>query len=351
MHYRKLGRTGIDVSLICLGTMTWGQQNTEAEGHEQMDHALAQGVNFFDTAELYAIPPRPETQGRTEEIIGTWFEARKNRDKVFLATKVVSRSPMTWLRDDKSISRLSRGQMTEAINKSLKRLRTDYVDLYQLHYPERPMPWGSIPTTYRPGMFDTRPDDSTIEEQLEVLGDFIKEGKVRFIGVSNESPWGLMHFTHLAEKLGLPRIQSVQNAYSLVNRTYESGAAEISIREDISLLAYSPLAQGYLTAKYRNGAQPEGARRTLFNRLQRYETPGAEIAYEAYFDLADELGISPATMALAFVNSRQFLTSNIIGATTMAQLKECLDSANVTLSEEALKRIDEIHHLHMNPCP
>lgn len=351
MQTRKLGRTGIDVSLICLGTMTFGQQNTEAEGHEQMDFATSCGVNFFDTAELYSIPPKPETQGRTEEIIGSWFATRKNREKIILATKVVGRSPMTWFRDDKSPSKLNRAQMTEAVNKSLKRLKTDYIDLYQLHFPERPVPWGSIPTAYHSGMYAAREDDSTIEEQLAVLGDFVKEGKVRAIGLSNESPWGMMRFIAAADAFGLPRVQSVQNAYNLVNRTYESGAAEVTEREDLSLLAYSPLAQGYLTAKYRNGARPEGARKTLFERLQRYETPGANIAYEAYFNLAAELGLSPATLALAFVNSRPFMTSNIIGATTMAQLTECLNSIDVVLSNEALKAVDAIHHLHMNPCP
>lgn len=351
MQYRKLGRTGLDVSLICLGTMTYGEQNTEADGHEQMDFAVSRGVNFFDTAELYAIPPRPETQGRTEEIIGSWFAARKNRDKIIMATKVVGRSGMTWFRDDKSQTRLNRAQMTEALEKSLKRLKTDYIDLYQLHFPERPMQWGSIPTTYREASSKIHGDESTIEEQLAVLDDFVKSGKVRFIGVSNESPWGMMRFVQASETLGLARIQSVQNAYGLVNRVYESGAAEVTEREQISLLAYSPLAQGYLTGKYRNGALPAGARKTLFNRLQRYETPGANIAFEAYFALAEQLGISPATLALAFVNQRPFLTSNIIGATTMAQLRECIDSIEFTLTSDALKQIDEIHHFHMNPCP
>lgn len=351
MQTRKLGRSGIDVSLICLGTMTWGQQNSEAEGHEQMDYAVSRGVNFFDTAELYAIPPKPETQGRTEEIIGNWFTARKNRDKIILATKVTGRSMMTWFRNDKGPTRLNRAQMSEALDKSLKRLKTDYIDLYQLHFPERPVPWGSIPTAYHAKMFETRADDTSIEEQLAVLADFVKAGKVRAVGLSNESPWGMMKFIAVSDSLGLPRVQSVQNAYSLVNRTFEAGAAEVSVREDISLLAYSPLAQGYLTAKYRNGARPAGARKTLFERLQRYETPGADVAYEAYFALAAELGLSPATLALSFVNSRPFMTSNIIGATTMAQLKECLDSEGVTLTGEALKRVDAIHHLHMNPCP
>jgi aryl-alcohol dehydrogenase-like predicted oxidoreductase len=351
MQYRKLGRTGVDVSLVCLGTMTFGEQNTEAEGREQMDYAVSRGVNFFDTAELYAIPPRPETQGRTEEIIGSWFGARGKRDKIILATKVVGRSGMTWFRDDKSQTRLNRAQMTEALEKSLKRLRTDYIDLYQLHFPERPMPWGSIPTAYRENGFKTAGDETSFEEQLEVLDGFIKAGKVRFAGVSNESPWGMMRFLKASDVSGMARIHSVQNAYSLVNRAFESGAAEVSEREEISLLAYSPLAQGYLTGKYRNGALPAGARKTLFNRLQRYETPGANIAFEAYFALAEKLGISPATLALAFVNQRSFVTSNIIGATTMVQLTECLDSVNIALSSDALAEIDRIHHFHMNPCP
>jgi aryl-alcohol dehydrogenase-like predicted oxidoreductase len=351
MQTRKLGRTGIDVSLICLGTMTYGEQNTEADGHAQMDFAVSRGVNFLDTAELYAIPPRPETQGRTEEIIGSWFAARGNREKIILATKVVGRSGMTWFRDDKSQTRLNRAQMTEALEKSLKRLRTDYIDLYQLHFPERPMPWGSIPTAYRENAFKTAGDETSFEEQLEVLDAFIKAGKVRFVGVSNESPWGMMRFLKASDMSGLARIHSVQNAYSLVNRAFESGAAEVSEREEISLLAYSPLAQGYLTGKYRNGSLPAGARKTLFNRLQRYETPGANIAFEAYFAVAEKLGISPATLALAFVNQRPFITSNIIGATTMAQLTECLDSINVSLTSDALAEIERIHHFHMNPCP
>jgi aryl-alcohol dehydrogenase-like predicted oxidoreductase len=351
MEKRKLGTAGADVSLICLGTMTYGEQNSEAEGHAQMDSAVDAGVNFFDTAELYAIPPRPETQGRTEEIIGSWFQTRKNRADIIVASKVVGRSGMTWFRDDNAPSRLTRAQMTEALNKSLKRLKTDYIDLYQIHFPERHVPWGSMPTNFRAISYKSADDETPIAEQLDVLDGFVKAGKVRWIGLSNESPWGIMKFLAESDRLGLARIQSVQNAYSLVNRIYETGCAEISMRENVSLLAYSPLAQGYLTSKYRNGALPAGTRKTLFNRLQRYETPGSDVAYEAYFALAAELGISPATLALAFVNSRPFLTSNIIGATTMQQLAECLASADVTLSAEALAKIDAIHQLHMNPCP
>jgi aryl-alcohol dehydrogenase-like predicted oxidoreductase len=351
MQYRKLGLTGLDVSLICLGTMTYGQQNSEAEGHAQMDYALERGVHFFDTAELYSIPPKAETQGSTERIIGTWFKARKNRDKVVLASKVVGRTAMTWFRKGEIEGRLNRAQMTEALDASLKRLQTDYIDLYQLHWPERPMPWGSTPPIFHATDFEPPADETPIHEQLAVLGDFVKAGKIRFIGLSNESPWGVMRFLSEAERLGLPHVQSVQNAYNLVNRTFESGLAEIAMREKTGLLAYSPLAQGYLTGKYRNGALPPGTRKTLFNRLQRYEKPGADVAFEAYFALAAELGLSPATLALAFVNSRPFTTSTIIGATTMAQLKECIDSVDVAMQPGWQDKIDAIHHLHQNPCP
>jgi aryl-alcohol dehydrogenase-like predicted oxidoreductase len=290
MQYRPLGRTGLNVSAICLGTMTWGQQNTEAEGHAQMDYALDHGINFFDTAELYSIPPKPETQGSTERIIGSWFKSRGTRDKVILATKVIGRSEMNWFRDDGSPGELSRAQIEEAVNKSLRRLQTDYIDLYQLHFPDRPMPWGSNPVIYRHQEGDSHP----IEEILEVLGDLVKSGKVRHIGLSNESAWGTMTFLKHAETRGLPRVQSVQNAYNLVNRTYETALAEVSIREQVSLLAYSPLGQGFLTGKYLYGARPAGTRTTLFNRGQRYQTPGAEFAIEKYVELAREFDLDPA---------------------------------------------------------
>jgi len=349
MEHRPLGRTGLKVSLICLGTMTWGEQNTEAEGHEQMDYALDRGIDFFDTAELYAVPPKAETQGRTEEIIGTWFKARGNRDKVILASKVVGRTPMDWFRDGRIPGELNRKQMTEALEKSLKRLQTDYIDLYQLHWPDRPMPWGSIPTHFKWNEMDGA--SNPIEEILDVLGDFVKQGKIRHVGLSNESPWGTMKFLQASETRGLPRIASVQNAYHLLNRLYETGMAEISMREDVGLLAYSPLAQGYLTGKYRNGALPKGSRKQLFNRLQRYEKPGSAEAIDAYWALSEECGIELTKLALAFVNARPFVASTIIGATSMEQLKTCIDSIDVKLTPEIEARIDAIHQVHMNPAP
>jgi aryl-alcohol dehydrogenase-like predicted oxidoreductase len=347
MEYRRLGRTDLNVSLICLGTMTWGQQNTEAEGHAQMDYALDQGINFFDTAELYSIPPRPETQGSTERFIGSWFKARGSRDKVILATKVIGRSDNTWFRDDGSKGELSRAQVEEAVNKSLKRLQTDYIDLYQIHWPDRPMPWGSNPTVYRPLEGPSHP----IDETVEIMTDLVKAGKIRHFGLSNESAWGTMTFLKHADAKGQARVQSVQNAYNLLNRTYEVALAEVSMRENVSLLAYSPLAQGYLTGKYLDGARPAGTRTTLFNRGQRYENPTAEAAIRKYIALAKEFGLDPAQMALAFVNSRPFLTSNIIGATSMEQLKTDIASIDVTITPELEERINAIHVEHCNPCP
>lgn len=347
MRKRPLGRTGLAVSQICLGTMTWGQQNTEAEGHAQMDYAVAQGVNFFDTAELYAIPPRPETQGSTERIVGTWFRSRGGRDRIVLATKVIGRSEMTWFRDDGSPGELSRAQVEEAVNKSLRRLQTDYIDLYQIHWPDRPIAWGANPTVFRPQSGPEHP----IDETLGILADIVRTGKVRHIGLSNESAWGTMTFLRHAETRGLPRVQSVQNAYNLVNRTYETALAEVSMREEVSLLAYSPLGQGFLTGKYLDGARPEGARTTLFNRGQRYQTPGADAAIAAYVGLARELGLDPAELAIAFVDSRPFVTSTIIGATSMAQLEADIAAVRVEITPEIEERINAIHVLNCNPCP
>jgi len=347
MEHRRLGRTDLNVSLICLGTMTWGQQNTEADGHAQMDYALDKGINFFDTAELYSIPPRPETQGSTERIIGSWFKARGNRDKVILATKVIGRSDNTWFRDDGSKGELSRAQVEEAVNKSLKRLQTDYIDLYQIHWPDRPMPWGSNPTIFRHQEGESHP----IAETVEIMTDLVKAGKIRHFGLSNESAWGTMSFLKHADAKGQARVQSVQNAYNLLNRTYEVALAEVTMQENVSLLAYSPLGQGYLTGKYLDGARPPGTRTTLFGRGQRYENPTAEAAIRKYIALAKEFNLDPAQMALAFVNSRPFLTSNIIGATSMEQLKTDIASIDVTITPEIEERINAIHVEHCNPCP
>jgi len=351
MEYRRLGRTDLTVSAICLGTMTWGQQNTEAEGFAQMDYALEQGINFFDTAEMYAIPPRAETQGSTERIIGNWFKARGNRDKVILASKIVGRSGNDWFRDDKGPTRVNRRQVMEAVDKSLKRLQIDHIDLYQIHYPDRPAPWGSNPTRFSKASFEAAADETPIAEQLEAFAEVVKAGKIRHIGLSNESAWGTMRFVTASEAHGTPRVQSIQNAYNLLNRTFETALAEIALREDVGLLAYSPLAQGFLTGKYLDGAKPAGARTTLFDRGQRYQTAGAETAIKRYIALAKEAGLDPAQMALAFVTSRSFVTSNIIGATSMAQLKTDIASIGVTLPADLEARIDAIHQEVGNPCP
>jgi len=349
MDYRPLGHSDLKVSALCLGTMTFGQQNSEAEGHEQLDYAFSRGVNFLDTAEIYAIPPRPETQGSTERIVGSWLAARKNRDEVILATKVAGRGEAVWLRKDKRPTRLDRKNIFEAVEGSLKRLQTDYIDLYQLHWPDRSVPlWGGDGTTWRQ---PSPREEVAIEETLEALNALVRSGKVRHVGLSNETPWGVARFLRAAELGHGPRVVSIQNAYHLMNRTFEIGLAEFAWREQVGLLAYSPLAQGYLTGKYQNGARPAGARTTLFQRGQRYETPGAARAIDEYLDLARDLGLDPAQLALAFVTSRPFVTSTIIGATTMAQLRTDIDSVAVKITPEIEARIDAIHQLNANPTP
>ena len=346
MQDSQLGRTGISVSRCCLGTMTWGSQNSEAQAHEQMDYAFERGVNFWDTAEMYASPPTPETQGATERHIGTWFASRGKRDKVVLASKVAGRSPMTWLRADGSPTRQTRAQIDEAVEASLKRLQTDYIDLYQLHWPDRAVRiFGGM--TYQ----DYGPDYEGFEAILSALEAHVKAGRIRAVGVSNETPWGVMKFLETADRLGLPRIASIQNAYSLVNRVYEYTLAEIGMREDVGLLPYSPLAQGALTGKYLDGALPPGARKTLYNRMQRYDGPGSQEAIRSYVALAAEHGIDPATLALKFCDSRPFVTSTIIGATSMAQLATDIDAFDFEWTEALDKAVDALHVERPNPCP
>ena len=344
MKKRKLGKTGLEVSEICLGTMTWGQQNTESEGHQQMDYALDKGINFFDTAEMYAVPPKKETQGSTERIIGSWFKERKSRDKVILATKVSGRSPLNWLRDGDKTTEQSKEQIFEAVDKSLIRLGVDYIDLYQLHWPDRPMNLfgGSINYEH---MDEPSIDISII---LDSLNELVKSGKIRYIGLSNETPWGTMKFLHHSEISSTPRVQSIQNAYNLLNRSFEIGGSEVAHREDVGLLAYSPIAQGYLSGKYQNGALPKGSRKELFNRLQRYEGPYAEEAIQAYLDIASKYEIDPTQLANQFVTTRPFVTSNIIGATNMEQLKLAVTSIDINLTKEIEEDIEKAFQRHGN---
>jgi aryl-alcohol dehydrogenase-like predicted oxidoreductase len=345
MQYRKLGRTDLKVSAICLGTMTWGEQNNEADAHQQMDYAFDQGVNFFDAAEMYPVPPKPETQGRTESYIGSWFKKSGKRDKVILATKVAGRSGgPTTIRDGQS---LDKRNIITAVEASLKRLQTDTIDLYQLHWPDR--------STNNFGQLGYAHNSDEIpvplEETLTALSDLIASGKVRHVGVSNETPWGVMRYIELANMKPLPRMMSVQNPYNLLNRSYEIGLSEISIREECGLLAYSPLAFGVLSGKYLNGAQPPKGRITLYARFQRYKGAKADAATQRYVKIANDAGLDPAQMALAFVTSRNFVTSNIIGATTLEQLKPNIASVDIRLPPDVVKAIDDVHKDIPNPCP
>ena len=349
MKYRKLGNTNIDVSVICLGTMTFGEQNSETEGFEQMDYAFERGINFFDTAELYAVMPRKETYGKTEEIVGNWIQKRKNRDKIILASKIASKSEddLHWIRKGSKHLGFDRKNMEEAINSSLKRLKTDYIDLYQLHWPERKVPkFGVLDFEYDP--YD---EWTAIEDVLENLNRLVKAGKIRHVGLSNETPWGVMKFLQLSKEKNLPRMVSIQNVYSLVNRVFDVANSEVAIRENCGLLAYSPLAGGRLSGKYIGNKKPKNARYTIWpRRFNRHHTKRGEIAIEAYFNLAKKYGLPPSLFANSFVNDRPFVTSNIIGATSMNQLKENIDSINVTLSKEILREIENIHLSDPNPC-
>jgi len=346
MQRRQLGNTGIEVSIIALGTMTWGKQNTPEEGFAQMDFALDQGVNFFDTAELYAIPPKAETYGRTEEIIGAWLKKTGKRERIVLASKVCG--PTAWCPHIRGgQARLNAENIIAACEASLKRLQTDHIDLYQTHWPDR--------NTHYFGKRGYRHDEeeqfTPPEETLRALEQLVTAGKVRHIGVSNETPWGVMRHLHASETLGLPRIASIQNPYSLLNRSFEVGLAEIACREEVGLLAYSPLAFGVLSGKYLDEQAPSGSRLALFANYNRYSGPQADAATAAYVQLARSHDLHPAQMALAFVCRQPFLTSCIIGATNMAQLKENIAARDVSLSDEIIAGIEEIQQQFPDPCP
>jgi aryl-alcohol dehydrogenase-like predicted oxidoreductase len=346
MRYRPLGRTDLEVSALCLGTMTFGEQNTADEAAAQLDRAVAAGINFIDTAEMYPVPPKAETMGRTEEYIGRWLAARGGRDKLILASKVAG--PGDWLPYIRGgNNRLDRANIEQALEDSLRRLRTDYLDLYQLHWPDRQ-------TNFFGQLGYQHPAEDTsvpLLETLEVLGDLVQSGKVRHVGLSNETPWGTMRFLELAERHGLPRMVSIQNPYNLLNRSFEIGLAEVAIREQCGLLAYSPMAFGALSGKYLDGKRPPDGRLTLFSRFNRYSNEQAVAATADYVAVARRHGLDPAQMALAFVTSRPFVTSNIIGATTMAQLEQNLASIDLELSEAVLAEIEAVHTRQPNPSP
>lgn len=345
MKYTTLPNTNIKISKICLGTMTWGNQNTEAEGHAQLDYALEQGINFIDTAEMYPVPADPKTQGRTSKIIGTWLQKTGNRDKVILASKIIGRS------SDYSAHIRTTGLTSEsikdAIENELKRLQTDYIDLYQIHWPERDT------NTFGIRDYKHNPDDSwtdNFNEVLHALEEQIKMGKIRHIGMSNEKAWGAMRFLEESKAHSLPRMKTIQNAYSLINRIFEGDMAEISIRENLGLLAYSPMAFGVLSGKYIKGTAADNARLKLFSRFARYSSEQCTEATKLYLKIAESNNMTLAQMSLAFVTQQPFVTSNIIGATNLEQLKENIDSIHVTLSDEVLAEINDVHKVIPNPA-
>ncbi len=345
MKYTTLPNTAIKVSKICLGTMTWGNQNSETEGHQQMDYALEQGVNFFDTAELYSFPATLKTYGATEKIIGNWFQKTGNRDKVVLASKIAGGGGYTaHIRK----GGLNRKNIIEAIEGSLKRLQTDYIDLYQLHWPNRGV--NCFGVRDYPYKYSKKEAENHLEI-LETLNDLIQQGKIKHVGLSNETPWGTMKYLQTAEQHNLPRMITIQNSYSLIHRGFETGMSEVSLRENIGLLAYSPLAFGVLSGKYINEKQPKNARVTLFPQLNRYSSPQIEKAVIAYQKIADKHNINLSQMALAYINQLPFVTSNIIGATKMEQLKENINSIHITLSQDVLKEIEQVHRVIPNPAP
>ena len=352
MKKNNLGKTDVMVSEICLGTMTWGQQNTEKEAHDQLSFAIERGINFIDTAEMYSVPPKKETYGLTEKYIGTWLK-NQDRSKIILATKIAGRTSnvpsgppgLDWIRKG---PRLNEEHIFEAIENSLKRLNTEYIDLYQIHWPERTVnSFGQLGYIHNP-----REDDIAIEVTLEALSKAVQKGLIKYIGLSNETPWGVMKFIEAAKEFNLPRVISIQNPYSLLNRSFEAGLSEIVINEEVSLLPYSPLAGGVLSGKYLNGKKPENARMTLFERMRtRYTNLHAEKAVIEYQKIALKYGLNLTQMAINFVTKQNFVTSNIIGATTIAQLGENIDSINCDLSEEVIKDIEKVHKIYTYPCP
>ena len=349
MKYRELGKTNIKVSTVCLGTATWGEQNTQVEASEQLDYAIDKGINFIDTGEMYPIASKAETYGASEKIIGNWFWKKKNRHKIILASKIASKANgLEWIRGGAKNLGFDKKNMDAAVNSSLKRLKTDYIDVYQLHWPERKVPaFGALD-------FEYDPDDNewtSIEEVLENLNSLVKEGKVRNVGLSNETPWGVMKFLRVADDYNLPKMVSIQNAYNLVNRVFDIATSEVSMRENIGLLAYSPLAGGRLSGKYISEEDVENSRYTLWpKQFSRHHTARGDEAIKSYVELAKQYDISAATFANSFVLSRPFVTSTIIGATSMKQLAENIDCVNITLSEEILQEIQKIHNFDPNPC-
>jgi len=345
MNYKKLGNTDIEVSTICLGTMTWGEQNTQKEGFEQMNYALDQGVNFWDTAEIYSVPPREGTFGHTETIIGNWFEKTKKRDKIILASKVCG--PMReYVRGGGN--QFGKKNITEALEGSLKRLKTDYIDLYQLHWPERKTNFfGKLGYEH-----DNNSEWTRFEDILGSLKKFIDQGKIKQVGLSNETSWGLSKFLELSKEQNLPRMLSVQNPYNLLNRTYEVGLAEISIREQAGLLAYSPLACGYLSGKYRDNKLPKDSRIERDGDFwTRYQKPNMSKAVDSYYEISKKYNLDMSQMSLKFIEIQPFVTSVIIGATTMEQLKTNIESVNIKLTDEIINEINEVQAIYSNPCP
>ena len=344
MNYKKLGNTDINVSTICLGTMTWGEQNTQIEAFEQMNYSLDNGVNFWDTAELYAVPPKAETYGHTETIIGNWFEETKKRKDIILASKVGGPSRKYMRNGENSFTGKN---LEDALNGSLKRLKTDYIDLYQLHWPER-----NVNNFGKLGYEHIENDWNKFEDVLENLKKFIEQGKIRYVGLSNETPWGVMNYLQLAKDKGLPRMMAIQNPYSLLNRSYEVGLAEVSIRENIGCLAYSPLASGYLSGKYRNKQFPKGSRMERdFDFWTRYRKPNMENAVEDYYKISQKFELDMSQMSIKFCEVQDFMTSVIIGATTMEQLKTNVESVKVNLDSEVIKEINNVQKKYPNPCP